>query len=282
MRPARTRLVDGAYQALWTIWTKTPVHRVGNALIERIPGRPRQWVVRIKRRVRRREWSQPALRARLLAGHEEPLVDEAILEDTYRQALRLLASKASADEIGDYLEFGVYVGTSLLCMHRASRAVGMESIRLFGFDSFQGLPEAAAVEDGGLWQPGWYRAELETVREHLNRNGIDWARTTLVPGWFEDTLQPEVAKQHAIRKASVIMIDCDIYSSACTALGFCAPLIRDCAVIVFDDWNPGGLASKEMGEARAFKEFLAVNPSLTAEEIDLRVGRVFLVTRTAP
>ena len=41
------------------------------------------------------------------------------------------------------------------------------------------------------------------------------------------------------------MIDCDIYSSARTALDFCGPLIRDRAVLVFDDWpgDAGGEAA---------------------------------------
>jgi hypothetical protein len=64
------------------------------------------------------------------------------------------------------------------------------------------------------------------------------------------------------------MIDCDLYSSARDALAFCAPLIHDEAVIVFDDWHGGGnLAERDLGEKRAFDELLAAEPDLFAEEI---------------
>jgi hypothetical protein len=133
-------------------------------------------------------------------------------------------------------------------MHRASKAVGLGSLRLFGFDSFQGLPEVAATEDEGRFRPGWFRAEYDLVREHVTQKGIAWNRTVLGPGWFEDTLNPEQARRLGIEKAGVIMIDCDIYSSARTALDFCAPLIKDRTVVVFDDWPGDTPEAKVLGE----------------------------------
>jgi O-methyltransferase len=275
------RLGNLGYRAVWVVWTRTGVHRIGNAVIERLPARTRLWTQNRKRDMRRFPSWQPALAQRLLEGREAPLVPERELEERYRDALNRLAQAAKPDDVGDYLEFGVYVGTSLLCMHRASKALGFESLRLFGFDSFQGLPEVTATEAPGVWQPGWYRAEYSLVRDHLTRNGIDWDRTTLVPGWFDETLVPGLAQQLGIKKAGIIMIDCDIYSAAFTALAFCAPLIRDRAVVFLDDWNPGGLAAKGLGERRAFEEFLAENPDLGAEELApySEDSKVFFVTR---
>lgn len=280
------RVGDALYRPLWALWTRTALGRHANAAIEWLPTRPRRWIVQRKRNVR--GW-QAGLGLRLREGRDAPLVPERELERTYQDALMLLASETGSDGVGDYLEFGVYVGTSLLCMHRASKAVGLGSLRLFGFDSFQGLPEAAATEDEGRFRPGWFRAEYDLVREHLTQRGIDWNRTVLVPGWFEDTLNPELARRLGIEKAGVIMIDCDIYSSARTALDFCAPLIKDRAVVVFDDWPGDTPEAKVLGERRAFDEFLADNPDLTAEEREpyqwegrahFNRGKVFLVTRT--
>ena len=68
-------------------------------------------------------------------------------------------------------------------------------------------------------------------------------------------------------------------------LAFCEPLIRQQAVLVFDDWHASGLADKGLGEARAFAEFLQAHPSLVAEELpglnykDKRDPMLFLVTR---
>ena len=280
LRSVLVRLGNLGYRAVWILWTRTGLHRIGNAVIERLP-RTRSWMEKRKSDVRRFPSWQPGLARRLREGREAPLVPPRELEERYRDAINRLALGAGPDGIGDYLEFGVYVGTSLLCMHRASRAVGFESLRLYGFDSFQGLPEVTATEAAGVWQPGWYRAEYDLVHEHLTRNGIDWDRTTLVPGWFEETLVPGLARKLGIEKAGIIMIDCDIYSAALTALAFCAPLIRDRAVVFLDDWNTGGLAAKGLGERRAFEEFLAGNPDLRVEELSpySEYSKVFFVTR---
>jgi O-methyltransferase len=282
MRSVLVRLGNFGYRGVWFLWTRKGLRRIRDAVIERLPAKARPWVENRKRDVLRfREW-QPGLAQRLLEGREAPLVPERELEEQYRDALNRLALAAGRDEVGDYLEFGVYVGSSLLCMHRASRGVGLESLRLYGFDSFQGFPKVAATESAGILQPGWLRAEYSLVREHLTRNGIDWDRTTLVPGWFEETLVPGLADQLGIKKAGIIMIDCVLYSAAHTALTFCAPLIRDRAVVFVDGWYPRHGDPRWGGESRAFEEFLAGTPDLRAEELPLpykQTSKVFLLSR---
>ena len=80
------------------------------------------------------------------------LVDADLLTARFVEALRLLA--ANHIEVGDYLEFGVFNGTSMCCMHRALNTVGNRHSRLIGFDSFEGLPEVAARDSAGHWRPG--------------------------------------------------------------------------------------------------------------------------------
>ncbi len=101
---------------------------------------------------------------------------------------------------------------------------------------------------------------------------MDWGRVTLVKGFYSDTLNNELVAKQDIRKASILMIDCDMYSSAIESLNFCEPFILDEAIIIFDDWNP--LAKKN-------------NPDLTAVETgtysynpdDLN-GKIFRISRT--
>jgi O-methyltransferase len=62
------------------------------------------------------------------------------------------------------------------------------------------------------------------------------------------------------------MIDCDMYSSTKDALNFCTKLIKDEAIIFFDGWNRFNLAEKNLGEKKAFTEFLNENPQFKAEE----------------
>jgi hypothetical protein len=187
--------------------------------------------------------------------------------------------------MGDYLEFGVYNGTSLACAHRALVEVGARPVRMFGFDSFQGLPKDAATEvGGGVWRPGEFRMDEKFTRQFLTDQGVDWTRVRLVKGWFSDSLNAATLQRHGIRKASLIMVDCDIYSSSKTVLDFCEPLIVDRAVVFFDDWFSGGLAEKNQGEKRAFDEMLAAHPELSAEEFGDygSNSKVFVVSRRSP
>jgi hypothetical protein len=199
-------------------------------------------------------------------GAGESLVRDDALTDSYREALSLLATRRSSEELGDYLEFGVYTGGTLTCMHRALDDLGLANVRLFGFDSFEGLPEAARTE--GDWRPGMYKASLEETTEKLNRAGIRWERTTLVKGWFSETLTDELVQEWGLTKASVVMIDCDIYSSTKAALDFCADLIVDDTIIFFDDWGFVPTGDQQSGEEAAFSEFLEAHPEFDVEELD--------------
>ncbi len=191
------------------------------------------------------------------------LVPASALAQTYCDALGWLDEQGDT-ELGDYLEFGVCRGTSMICMSESiAETVPEHDIRLFGFDGFQGLPQEAADQDDGVWAAGWYDSDYDLTRRRLTAGGVDWTKTHLVKGWFSDTLTPALRSDHAMTKAGVIMIDCDLYSSSVEALEFCAPLIRGHAVVVFDDWNSFGLAERDLGEKRAWSEFLERNPDIT-------------------
>ncbi len=224
-----------------------------------------------------------SIKHHLHKGHKSKLVPEKELEIEYRKALAYLGRNAAS---GDYLEFGVFYGASLACMYRAATNSGWDQLRLFGFDSFDGLPEKSA-KDPKDWDVGDYKADLEDTKRFLAEAQVDMSRVVLTKGWFTDTLTDELVRKYNISRASLIMIDCDLYSSAKRALDFCAPLIRDETIIFFDDWEPGvGLAGKNKGEVLAFEEFLAENPALRAKEFSTYydnqlASKVFLVTRKA-
>ncbi len=169
--------------------------------------------------------------------------------------------------IGDYLEFGVFNGTSLACMFHSLEEVGFTDTRLFGFDSFAGLPATAADDDDHNWYPGQYRMNLGFAKRYLTKQKIDWKRVVLVKGWFKDTLNEKTIKKYKIKKASVIMVDCDMYISAKLALDFCSSLIENEAVIIFDDWHSDNLDEKNLGEKKAFEEFLNENPKYNSDAL---------------
>ena len=189
------------------------------------------------------------------------------LEAKYRLALQLLIGIRHGAPLGDYLEFGVYNGTSLACMYRALKNLELDQVRLFGFDSFKGLP-AKASADAGSWKPGDFKSELTNTVDQLNKQGIDWNRVHLIEGWFSDTLSLTTRSQYQLNQVGIIMIDCDIYSSAKEALTFCGPLIKNESIIFFDDWHADNLAARNEGEKKAFDEFLNENPHLRTKSLN--------------
>jgi O-methyltransferase len=223
---------------------------------------------------------------RLLAvkiGLRPTLVPIARLESSYAQILGRLGDVTRPLV---YLEFGVSQGSSMLCMHRAlqTRSDG-DAARLVGFDSFEGLPpETDTVSDqgGSSWRPGDFASPLAYTSAYLRSHGVRRDRVELVKGWFDDSLTETTRTRLGLTGADVIMIDCDIYTAAISALRFCAPLIGERTVLVFDDWNDDASAPIG-GEERAFLEFLAENPSINSRPLPecryQRYSRVFELTR---
>jgi hypothetical protein len=203
------------------------------------------------------------------------------LKQKQREALQYLVNQSGVENLGDYLEFGVFSGTSIRCMYQVSQELGLEQMRLFGFDSFEGMPNVAATEDEGTWTPGQFKFGIEFTKGILTAKGIDWNRVFLIKGWFSDTLTPALREQYQIKKASILMVDCDLYSSTVDVLAFCEPLIGDEAVIFFDDWHSNNLAEKNLGEKKAFHEFLQAHPHFTVREFGTYAEHAacFIVTR---
>lgn len=228
----------------WRLYHRLGLSKVLHPVLEAIPP--------VRRRVER-------ARREIGILERERLVPPDSLTEFYGKALRRIIDRRGADAVGDYLEFGVFNGTSMICMYRALEAAGLRHVRLFGFDSFEGVPD----DEEKHWARGMFSCDLETTREILTREGVDLSRVILVKGFYQDTLTPELRARHAMRRAGVVMVDCDLYRSATECLAFAEPLLDDETVVCFDDWNP--LAERGMGEKRAFDELLARRPDLRAE-----------------
>lgn len=215
-------------------------------------------------------------------GFKRELVPADELRQKYCAAIKLLQEQLPDAPLGDYLEFGVYQGTSLLCFYEAAQLCGIDDMRLFGFDSFEGLPLHARMDDGGIWFPGQFKSSYDYTTAYLSSKGVDRERVFLVKGWFQDTLTEDFIVDYDVQRVSIIMIDCDMYSSAKEALEFCIPLIQDQAIIFFDDWFSSRLDERNMGEKRAFAEILEKYPHIFAQPLDefiyYKDAKVFLVT----
>jgi predicted O-methyltransferase YrrM len=148
-------------------------------------------------------------------------------DDTLRAALE----QAPAE--GLYLEFGVATGGTLrlIAEHAPAGTV-------YGFDSFEGLPEH--------WRAGFGPGAFATDRLP------EVPGAELVVGWFDETL-PGFLDQHP-EPVAFLHLDADLYSSTRTVLAALAPRLRAGTVILFDEYfnYPGW----EEHEHRAWTEFV--------------------------
>ena len=224
--------------------------------------------------------SKLQLRLGYMQGLE--LVPEDELTKTFEAALRYLG-KESPDAPAVYLEFGVYIGTSLACMYKAAAGIGASQLRIIGFDSFEGMPEGVEKEDGSHWHKGELFSDLALTQKNLTRLGVPLERVELVPGWFEDSLTDATKARLAIATADIVMVDCVIASATTVALDFLLPLITDRTIVFFDDWAILDLEQRGLGEKAAFEAWLVAHPEVTAEHLPSIIyspnARSFVLTK---
>jgi hypothetical protein len=166
---------------------------------------------------------------------------------------------------GDYYEFGLYRGYTFWFAQQSARRFSLDSMNFWGFDSFCGLPPITGIDSQSPeFKSGDYSCDRVTVERNLDRYGVDWPRTHLIDGFFDKSLVPELKVQLGMKSCSVALIDCDLYSSTVPVLSFLADLLQPASIVLFDDYNCFG-ASEDMGERKAFREFLAHHPEWKAE-----------------
>jgi O-methyltransferase len=172
---------------------------------------------------------------------------------------------------GDYLEFGVWQGKTFAaaCYLARKRKLPMN---FYAFDSFAGLPVNQEKDASGhqMYKGGTFNCSESEFLKNVRRTGADTKRIITVPGWFEESLQPDNPKLAELRKAAVVWVDCDLYGSTVSVLNFLTPYLQYGTLVFFDDWL-AYRADPNAGEQRAFREWLDANPHLSAVEF-LRVG----------
>ena len=157
-----------------------------------------------------------------------------------------LTASMDACTINGYVcEFGVYSGMSL---EKISSVFDAQPV--YGFDSFEGLPEEWLMNAQGM---GWGKSEFA-----LNALPAVRDNTVLVKGWFDQSLPNWIELHQGPMK--FINIDCDLYSSTKTVLTLLNSQIVPGTVIQFDElycWgNPSDYEFWEEHEYKALKEWL--------------------------
>lgn len=139
---------------------------------------------------------------------------------------------------GIVCEFGVYTGKTLQWL------VNLFGEPVYGFDSFEGLPEDWIVAPGDIRPKG-----------HFARPAPDVRGARFIKGFFDDTV-PAFFDSLTDRVAFV-HVDCDLYSSAATVLKAIDPYLAPGALIQFDEFmkfERGKYENWMDGEFRALGE----------------------------
>jgi len=183
---------------------------------------------------------------------------------------------------GDYLEFGLHRGLSFLHAVRYARRYELESMRFYGFDSFEGLPDAINEAEGKYdhFHEGQYACSESEFRSILEEAKVDTSRITLVPGFYDQVLTSELKQKLSIERAAVVWIDCDLYESTVPVLEFITDCVTTGTFLAFDDWFSFG-ADPNAGEMRAVEEWLNRHPEINLVEYHKfhTAGISFLVQR---
>jgi hypothetical protein len=147
---------------------------------------------------------------------------------------------------GDILEFGVATGSSFKAFVRMNNIFNRERYhivsqkRLYGFDSFEGLPELnkkidlagfggkeiGEIKKGGFNAKDFYKDIMKFTKVHKN--------CEIVKGWFDDTI-PNFLDKNPHLTCSLIHVDCDIYESTKTVLKYFLSRLNVGGIILFDE-----------------------------------------------
>ena len=206
----------------------------------------RPWGERFFRRFFYKYYSQNLLYELQIRARNEAVdyiqenMSDAMIWETQIDIMRHGIS--SSDINGLFLEFGVATGKSINLIS----SLVSKNVEVFGFDTFQGLPQNWS---GHLAGKGQF-AQKKIPKTNKN--------VTLIVGLFEDVLPKFILNND--KDASFIHIDCDLYASTKTILDNLDKKIKPGTIILFDEYF--NYPSWKKHEFKAWQEF-CLNKKIT-------------------
>jgi hypothetical protein len=174
------------------------------------------------------------------------LVRHGMYHAEFLYAERLL-ERIKLDNIpGAIVEFGVSSGEWLKHIDESMHRINLER-PIYGFDSFEGLPDPISQYDVASFKKGMYAANIEDVKKYLKCDERPYIH--LIKGWFADTLPMPEAQN--IDQIAYARIDCDLYQPSVECLDYLKERLVDKAILIFDDWTH----YINKGETKAFLDW---------------------------
>lgn len=172
--------------------------------------------------------------------------------DTYNQAKQLIEKNVE----GVFVECGVAAGAQVFAMQVANEEYPVEKRRrIYGFDSFQGIPLAGAEDteqpaigaithdkyapiSERLVSSGVTVHTLDNVLQNLNTFFPQGAEEIIFhKGWFQHTVPYAPAYMD---KIALLRLDGDLYESTMVCLEVLYPLVSVFGVVIIDDYGLEG------------------------------------------
>ena len=134
-----------------------------------------------------------------------------------------VADAVGRDNPVQYLEFGVFQGESILKW--AADFNSHADSRFTGFDTFTGLHEE--------WTKQEPKGTFDVAGVHPQ---TDDPRVSFVTGLFQATLEDFISTRFERKAATVVHVDCDLYSSTLYVLASLSRLLVPGDMLIFDDF----------------------------------------------
>jgi len=141
------------------------------------------------------------------------------------------------DISGDFIETGIWRGGAIIFMRAVLKSYGIKDRKVWGADSFQGLPKPDPKNypfDVGDIHYQWKHlaVSLEQVKSNFEQFGLLDEQVCFLEGWFKDTLP-----QAPIQKIALLRLDGDMYESTMDALINLYPKVSTGGYIIVDDYG---------------------------------------------
>ena len=184
---------------------------------------------------------------------------------------------------GDYIEFGVFDGTSLIAAYEANKSSSKKNNltmnkdgptrKFFGFDSFE---EGFKIFDKSDAHPSWIDGNLtssyEKTKKRISKHLKD-DEFKLVKGFVENTCKDIEPSKYGINKISLALFDMDLGTPTLIGLEFIKDSLAVGSIITFDEYYAYKGSQKE-GEFYAFKQFRENNKHLIFREFKNLLGNL--------
>ena len=130
---------------------------------------------------------------------------------------------------------------------------------IFRFRSFEGFGKIQESDNHPRFKDDTFAVDEKKILSNIKRNSKN-QKFQIIKGFYKDTLLKK-PKDYGIKKARVIMMDCDLKEPTILALNFVKDVLQKGTIILFDDYI-FYKGDEKKGEYAAFEEFKSRNPNI--------------------